>query len=89
MSNTSSRYTLLLDPGAQRAADRLQGTYALKNRAEVYELAVRVLTWMTDQQLSGFDVGRCKGDDFQPLLLPYTLNRSAWHEGQKAPEPQH
>lgn len=88
-SSTLSRYTLLLDTGALRTVERLQRTYDLKNKAEVYDLAVRVLTWATEQQLSGFDFGRSKGDDFQPLLLPYTLNRSAWNEGVKVAEPQH
>ena len=88
MSNTT-RYALLLEPGALRAVERLQRTYELKNKAEVYDLAVRVLTWATEQQLNGFDIGRSKGDEFQPLLLPYTLNRAAWNEGQRVIEHQH
>jgi hypothetical protein len=80
----STRYTLLLDQGAVKAVERLQRTYDVKNKAEVYDLAIRVLTWVTDQQINGYEIGRSKGDEFQPLLVPYTLNKQAWIEGTAA-----
>lgn len=73
-----TRYTLLLDDGALRNVERLQSTYGLKTRADVYDLAVRVLTWATDQQVAGREVGRFVDNSFQPLLLPYTPNAAAW-----------
>jgi hypothetical protein len=75
---SSIRYTLLLDEGAVRDVERLQDTYGLRNRADVYDLAIRVLNWVTEQQIDGFDVGRSKSEEFQPLLLPYTLNKQRW-----------
>lgn len=77
----STRYTLLLDDGAMRSVERLREAYGLRNKAEIYDLAVRVLTWMTDQQADGYEVGRFKEADFQPLLLPYTLNLEDWKAG--------
>lgn len=76
MGNT--RYALVLDDGALRAVERLQSTYGLRTKADLYDLAVRVLTWATDQQVNGYEFGRYKDGDFQPLLLPHELNRRAW-----------
>jgi hypothetical protein len=73
-----TRYALLLDDGAVRSVDRLQATYDLKTRADVYDLAVRVLTWATEQQLNGYEFGRHKEGVFQPLHLPYSLVANAW-----------
>lgn len=74
----ATRYTLLLDDGAVRSVERLRAAYNLKNKAEVYDLAVRVLTWTTDQQAADFEVGRFKNEDFQPLLLPYDVDLVKW-----------
>ncbi len=80
---TSTRYTVLLDPAAVKSLERLAKTYNLKTKAEVYDLAVRVLTWTTDQLVNGKEVGRFSNGEFQPLLLPYDLNRRAWQEDQQ------
>lgn len=79
MSTTGlTRYALLLDEGALSAVERLQSTYRLKTKADVYDLAIRVLTWATEQQANGYEVGRAKGEQFQPLLLTHELDASAW-----------
>jgi hypothetical protein len=75
---TASRYTLLLDDGALRSVERLQSTYGFKTKADVYDLAIRVLTWATEQHVGGYEVGRYRSDEFQPLLLPYEINGQAW-----------
>lgn len=72
------RYTLLLDDQAAKHAERLVETYGLKCKADVYDLAVRVLTWVTEQHLDGYEVGRLKDETFQPLLIPYKLNATAY-----------
>ena len=77
----ATRYTLLLDDAAVRSVERLQQTYNLKTKADVYDLAVRVLTWATDQQVALYEVGRFKNDEFQPLLIPNTFNKEAWSKG--------
>jgi hypothetical protein len=74
----SQRYTLLLDDGAVRNVDRLQAAYQLKTRADVYQLATRVLTWITEQNANGREVGRFSNGDFQPLLMPHELDVEAW-----------
>jgi hypothetical protein len=75
-----TRYALILDPAALMAVERVQNAYGLKTKADAYDLAIRVLTWLTDQQVNGYEVGRQKGQEFQPLLLPYQPNASVWRE---------
>lgn len=72
------RYTILLDEAAAQNVERLRATYGLKNKAETYELAIRVLAWATEQRVNGFDVGRLKDETFQPLLLPYEPRIAQW-----------
>jgi len=72
------RYTILLDDVAAKNMERLVATYGLKNKADAYELAVRVLIWVTEQQLDGYEVGRFKEETFQPLLIPYKPNVTEW-----------
>lgn len=68
------RYTILLDDTANKHMDRLVATYGLKSKADVYNLAVTLLTWVTEQHLAGYEVGRFKEELFQPLLLAYKPN---------------
>ena len=75
---STTRYTVLLDEDANQAIERLRVAYKLKSKADVYDLAVRVLTWMTDQKASDYDTGRFVDGSFQPLLLPYEINKTAW-----------
>lgn len=75
---TPLRYTILLDDAAVQTVERLRATYGLKNKAEVYELATRVLTWLTEQRVAGYEVGRFKSETFQPLLLPYEPKVNQW-----------
>ncbi len=72
------RYTLLIDDTAVKHTERLVATYGLKNKADVYDLAIRVLTWVTEQQLAGYEVGRFKAETFQPLLITYKPNATEW-----------
>jgi len=58
--------------------ERLRVAYSLKTKADVYELAVRVLTWTTEQTVQGYEVGRHVDGSFQPLLLPYDINSRSW-----------
>ncbi len=75
------KYSLLLDKGAVQEVERLRTTYGLKTKADVYDLGVRVLLWLTEQQANGYEIGRAKDDDFAPLLLPHRLDAQAWAEG--------
>jgi hypothetical protein len=72
------RYTLLLDDLAAKHAERLVATYGFKNKAEVYDLAMRVLTWVTEQHLAGYEVGRVKEETFEPLLIAYKPNAAEY-----------
>ncbi len=72
------KYSLMLDEGAQVTMARLQRAYGLENKAAVYDLAVRVLNWVAQQQLQGYEVGRCANEEFQPLVLPNDFDRAAW-----------
>lgn len=73
----TTRYTLLVDEAAADNFEWLRITYGLKTKAGVIDLARTVLTWMTEQQIQGHEVGRFKADTFQPLLLPYKIQRPA------------
>lgn len=75
MSEASTRYTLVLDDMAAEHVERLQAAFRFGTKAEVYELGVRMLTWVTEQQASGLEVGRFDAQraEFQPLLLPVKL----------------
>jgi hypothetical protein len=66
------RYTMLLDEDAAMAVERLREAYKLKTKAATYDLAIRILAWVTEQHADGYEVGRAKGDTFQPLILPST-----------------
>ncbi len=68
------RYTILLDDTGAKHLERLVATYGLKCKADVYDLAIRVLTWVTEQHLDSYEVGRFKAATFQPLLIPYKPN---------------
>jgi hypothetical protein len=72
------RYTLLLDDVAAKHTERLAATYGLKNKADVYDLAIRVLTWVTEQHIDGYEVGRFKDAAFQPLLITYKPNAAEY-----------
>lgn len=73
------RYTMILDDDAVNSLERLRTAYGLKTKADVYQLAMRFLTWATNQLADGHEIGRStKSGDFQPLLMPVELNRSAW-----------
>jgi hypothetical protein len=78
------RYTILLDDAASQGLEALRKAYGLKNKAEVYELAVRVLAWTTDQEANGYEVGRFKDGSFQPLLLPYKVKKDQWLASEHA-----
>lgn len=80
------RYTIILDEAANENMERLRATYGLKHKAETYELAVRVLSWLTDQRVSGFEVGRFKDDTFQPLLLPREPRAGEWNKPKENDE---
>lgn len=76
----SVQYTLLLDEAAMQNMERLQKAYGLQNKAEVCDLAVRVLTWSTEQQVQGMEVGRFNPatEEFQPVILPQEPDKEAW-----------
>jgi hypothetical protein len=71
------RYTVILDEAAVDNMEWLRVTYGLKTKADVIDLARTVLTWMTEAQIQGYEVGRFKAETFQPLLLPYKIKRPA------------
>ncbi len=71
------RYTLLLDEGALDSVERLRKAYNLKTKADVYDLAVRVLTWSSEQRAAGFEFGRFKEGQFQPLHIPNDFRADA------------
>lgn len=64
------RYTLVLDNDAAKCIDGLQSAYGLRTRAAAFELAVRVLQWLTEQKLAGYEIGRFKDEMFTPLVMP-------------------
>jgi len=66
----STRYTVLLDEVAAREHERLRKAYKLKTKADLYVLGVQVLDWILDQQAKGYEIGRFKDDQFNPLLIP-------------------
>jgi hypothetical protein len=74
----ATRYTIVLDDDAMRDIERLRAAYRLKSKADVFDLASTVLSWIAQQQADGYDVGRARGDDFQPLLMPRPLDVAAW-----------
>ena len=78
----TTRYTMLLDDSAPATVERLQATYGLKNKADVYDMAIRVLHWMTEQQFADYEIGRYKDEAFQPLLLLCAPNKRARKESQ-------
>jgi hypothetical protein len=65
-----TRYTLLLDEATVETLERLQVRYSLKTRAAVFDLSMVVLDWIDAQESNGYEVGREKDGNFQPLLLP-------------------
>lgn len=71
-------YTVLLDHISQRAMERLRRTYELETKADVYDLAVRVLTWATGQMVIGYEIGRHKDGVFQRLNMPRAPNEKEW-----------
>ena len=71
------RYTCIMDDATVDNMEWLRVTYGLKTKADVIDLARTVLTWMTEQQIQGHEVGRFKAETFQPLLLPYKIQRPA------------
>ena len=77
-----TRYALLLDDGALRAVERLQGAYDLKTKADVYQLAIRVLTWATEQKANGYEFGRYKDTEFQPLNLVHEPDTQVWKDSK-------
>lgn len=81
MTTTTTRYTLLLDDGAVSNVERLRAAYNLRTKADVYDLAVRVLTWTTEQIVSEHEVGRYANGEFQPLLMPYAPRANVWRSG--------
>jgi Arc/MetJ family transcription regulator len=58
-----TRYTLLLDDEAVKAVERLQLSYGLETKADAYHLAIRVLSWVTDQRLDGYEIARSYSGD--------------------------
>lgn len=79
--NGDVRYALLVDPQAQQLLDRLRLTYGLKNWADVYDLALRITGWMTDQVTRGYEVGRLRNKEFEELILPTTPDTQVWLKG--------
>lgn len=69
MSN-QTRYTILLDAPTVATLNDLQGKLSLSTRAAVFDLALVVLDWVAKQEEDGYEVGREKEGNFQPLLLP-------------------
>ena len=69
MSN-QTRYTILLDSPTVATLNDLQGRFGLSTRAAVFDLALVVLDWVAKQEEDGYEVGREKAGNFQPLLLP-------------------
>jgi hypothetical protein len=65
-----TRYALRLDEKAEADLQRLAATYGLKSGADVYDLGIRLLTWMTNQQADGYKIGRRKNNIVQHLKLP-------------------
>lgn len=79
------RYTIELDEEAERGVDRLKAAYGLKTKADVYQLAIRLLNWATEQQVEGHEVGRyTKAEEFQPLLMPNALRKEVWLNAAEA-----
>jgi hypothetical protein len=70
MSNQQTRYTILLDPPTVATLNDLQARFSLATRAAVFDLALVVLDWVAKQEDDGYEVGREKDANFQPLLLP-------------------
>ncbi len=76
-----TKYTMLLDEGAKLEVDRLQRVYSLETletKADVYDLGLRVLLWMTQQQVQGREFGCYSEEEFRPLILPVTLDKNKW-----------
>jgi len=70
----ASRYTLLLNEEAAHLVESLREGYRLKTKADVYDLAVRVLHWHLEQGANGFEVGRFRQGQFEPLLLTHSVS---------------
>ncbi|NML19166.1 hypothetical protein [Azohydromonas caseinilytica] len=68
--SSQTRYTILLDAPTVSTLNDLQRKFGLTTRAAVFDLALVVLNWVAKQEEDGYEVGRAKGDNFQPLLLP-------------------
>ncbi len=83
------RYTLLLDDTAASNVERLRRTYGLKTKADVYDLATAVLTWLTEQRVTGHEVGRFRNEVFQPLLIPHQIDASAFESKPKTERNDH
>lgn len=78
-----TKYALLLDDSALKAVERLQSTYELKTKADVYDLAVRLLTWATEQKVNGYEFGRFKEETFQPVNMLREPNEEFWRKTSK------
>lgn len=82
MAKGTQRYTMILDDAALDSVERLQATFGLGNKAETYQLAIRVLSWVAEQQAEGYEIGRyhAENDQFQPLLMPLPFNAKRWRD---------
>lgn len=77
----SHRYGLLLDDKANLAVERLRVTYGLGNKAEVYDLGVRLLTHMANETAQGIPFGRhSAATGFQALAMP-PMDVELWNTG--------
>lgn len=81
-------YALLLDSRAAEHMERLRRTYSLATWADVYELSIRLLTWVTEQNTSGCHAPvRAQVNKtgqiaiMERLTLPYTANYDVWRRG--------
>ena len=70
-----TRYTILLDEPTVESLNELQEACRLSNRAAVFDLSLLVLEWLVKQQQEGYEVGRAKDGDFQPLLMPIKIQK--------------
>jgi len=82
------RYTLLIDSKAAENLERLRRTYDLSTWACVFELGIRLLTWITNQNSCGYDAPvRARVSEtghiesIERLELPYAVNYDAWRGG--------
>ena len=83
----SRKCTLLIDEKTASELERLRTTYGLENKAEVYDLATRVLDFVMRSNVHGYEFGRSRNDAFEALLTHPQPDAEAYLKFQKAHRP--